>query len=94
MGLPLMQRGKLMQGPYRADYYPDDNGELPKEWGVYNETSGWCGLLIAAVGSKEEAMLIRDLMNDVYETAYRDITTKLEDEIMERVKDMFYDKGL
>ena len=83
-----------MQGPYRADYYQGDNGELPKEWGVYNETSGWCGLLVAVVENKEEAMRLRDLMNDVYETAYTDITTKLEDEIMERVKDLFYDKGL
>ena len=68
-----------MQGPYSVDFYQDDDGKLPPEWGVYNESVGPVGMIVTETQSKEEAKRLCDLMNDVYESVYKDIVRHIEE---------------
>ena len=68
-----------MQGPYSVDFYQDEDCYMPPEWGVYNEAVAPVGRCVTGTQSEEEAKRLCDLMNDVYESVYKDIVRHIEE---------------
>ena len=64
-------------GPYRADYYQDELGENPPEWGVYNEATGPVGALVISARNEDVAQALTTLANDIYEQVMKDVGERI-----------------